>query len=91
MTAGHLHDMHTLVIWCPRPRGLRKGDLPRFRQLAVEVNSRRKEAKTMKYEKPEVVRVASALEAVQDVINKNATTSTDTYEHCSTNAYAADE
>jgi hypothetical protein len=46
----------------------------------------------MKYEKPEVVRVASALEAVQNPTDKGPTTSIDTdHDACSVDAYAADE
>jgi hypothetical protein len=55
------------------------------------VNSRRKEVIAMKYEKPEVVRVASALAAVQNTSDKGPTTSNDLEEPCTASAYAADE
>jgi hypothetical protein len=45
----------------------------------------------MRYEKPEVVRVASALEAVQNHMDKGPTTANDGDEPCSASAYAADE
>jgi hypothetical protein len=45
----------------------------------------------VKYEKPEVVRVASAIEAVQNHSNKEVKESFDGSDYCSTNAYAADE
>lgn len=45
----------------------------------------------MKYEKPEVVRVASAIDAVQNPNDKQALSSHDDDSYCSINAYAADE
>jgi hypothetical protein len=45
----------------------------------------------MKYEKPELVRIASALEAVQNLSDKTQTTAFDGSHDCSATAYAADE
>lgn len=60
-------------------------------QLASCPHQTRKEVKTMKYEKPVVVRLASATEAIQHPIDKGPQESNDNPLECSLLAYPADE